>query len=148
MRKFLFMETITQLDVGGHAPVNARKVVQTCLLAMLASLLIAQPVQASSPIDFETQEYRNSTGLWVINAAQAYAKGYTGKGITLGVLDTGVNSGHFEFQGKDIVWVPCKGYIYDWVTNDHGSHVAGIMAANRTVPTFPGTCTAWPSTPT
>ena len=98
---------------------------------MLASLLIAQPVQASSPIDFETQEYRNSTGLWVINAAQAYAKGYTGKGITLGVLDTGVNSGHFEFQGKDIVWVPCKGYIYDWVTNDHGSHVAGIMAANR-----------------
>ena len=98
---------------------------------MLASLLIAQPVQAFSPNDFETQEYRNSTGLWVINVSQAYAKGYTGKGITLGVLDTGVNSGHFEFQGKDIVWVPCKGYIYDWVTNGHGSHVAGIMAANR-----------------
>lgn len=108
---------------------NAGKGLQTCLLAILASLLIAGPVHALTPNDFETQEYRNSTGLWVINASQAYAKGYTGKGITLGVLDTGVNSGHFEFQGKDIVWVPCKGYIYDWVTNGHGSHVAGIMAA-------------------
>lgn len=108
------------------------------MLAILASLLIAGPVHALTPNDFETQEYRNSTGLWVINASQAYAKGYTGKGITLGVLDTGVNSGHFEFQGKDIVWVPCKGYIYDWVTNGHGSHVAGIMAANRDGADIPG----------
>ncbi len=42
---------------------NAGKGLQTGFLAMLASLLIAGPVHALTPDDFETQEYRNSTGL-------------------------------------------------------------------------------------
>ncbi|WP_308775639.1 S8 family serine peptidase, partial [uncultured Bilophila sp.] len=117
---------------------KAQKRLNVYLFALLACFLLAGSVQALTPKDFETQEYRNSTGLWVINAAEAYAKGYTGKGITLGVLDTGVNWNHFEFQGKDITWVPCEGYVYDWVKNNHGSHVAGIMAANRDGTDIPG----------
>ena len=37
----------------------------------------------------------------LINAADAYAQGYTGKGVTVGVADIGfVNLAHPEFAGK------------------------------------------------
>ncbi|HEC7608516.1 TPA: hypothetical protein R3998_003730 [Salmonella enterica subsp. enterica serovar Muenchen] len=65
-----------------------------------AFIFFTHQTRASTPEDFVTQEYLNSTGLWVINAAEAYSKGYTGKDITLGVLDTGVNWKHPEFKGK------------------------------------------------
>ncbi|HFW3777781.1 TPA: S8 family serine peptidase [Salmonella enterica subsp. enterica serovar Thompson] len=103
-----------------------------------AFIFFTHQTRASTPEDFVTQEYLNSTGLWVINAADAYSKGYTGKDITLGVIDTGVNWKHPEFKGKKIIWVTDDGYIYDWRMNDHGSHVAGIMAANRDGEDTPG----------
>lgn len=101
-------------------------------------ILLAFHTQAKTPEEFVTQEYLNNTGLWVINAAEAYSKGYTGKDITLGVLDTGVNPEHYEFTGKKITWVTDEGYVYDWDMNYHGSHVAGIMAANRNGEDIPG----------
>ena len=81
--------------------------------------------------DFKTQEYWNSTGLDIINAATAYELGYTGKGVTLGILDDGVRLSHREFAGKDAFQVFIESYVEDWAENEHGSHVAGIMAANR-----------------
>ncbi|WP_370612113.1 autotransporter domain-containing protein [Citrobacter meridianamericanus] len=101
-------------------------------------ILLAFHTQAKIPEEFVTQEYLNNTGLWVINAAEAYSKGYTGKGVTLGVLDNGVNFQHAEFKGKKFLWFPDEGYIYDWEMNSHGSHVAGIMAANRDGQNYPG----------
>ena len=81
--------------------------------------------------DFKTQEYWNSSGLDIINAATAYELGYTGKGVTLGILDDGVRLSHREFAGKDAFQVFIESYVEDWAENEHGSHVAGIMAANR-----------------
>ena len=81
--------------------------------------------------DFKTQEYWNSTGLDIINAATAYELGYTGKGVTLGILDDGMRLSHREFAGKDAFQVFIESYVEDWAENEHGSHVAGIMAANR-----------------
>ena len=54
---------------------------------ILTTLLGSCPLAAgaASPSDFQTPEYYKSGGLDVINAATAYALGYTGKGITLGV---------------------------------------------------------------
>ncbi|ELE9456959.1 autotransporter domain-containing protein [Salmonella enterica] len=101
-------------------------------------ILLTFHIQAKTPEEFVTQEYLNNTGLWVTNAAEAYSKGYTGKGVTLGVLDNGVNFQHAEFKGKKILWFPDEGYIYDWDINSHGSHVAGIMAANRDGQDHPG----------
>ena len=102
------------------------------------------PVQAVVPDVpdaevFRTEEYRNSTGLDVINAAQAYAKGYTGKGVWLGLLDDGgVNLAHREFAAKDSLWYVEPDYEVDWVRRSHGSHVAGIMAASRDGALLPG----------
>ena len=87
---------------------------------------------------YRTEEYyymgngEGNNPLDAINAAEAYAQGYTGKGVTLGIVDRYVNLSHSEFLNKD------KSYIIgeipegiDWVKNDHGTHVAGIMSASK-----------------
>ena len=89
-------------------------------------------VLAASAADFRTPEYEKMGSLDYIHAAEAYAKGYSGQGITLGIIDTGVRIIHPDFAGKN----PSYSVPYDdeyTLENDcsHGSHVAGIMTANK-----------------
>ncbi len=82
--------------------------------------------------DFKTAEYYRNAGLDMINAADAYARGYTGQGIVLGICDDYVSFSHPEFAGKrhsGIVGDIPAGW--DWQEAYHGSHVGGIMAAAR-----------------
>ena len=91
--------------------------------------------QSSTVADHQTTEYNNSTGLNIINAADAYAKGWTGEGAVLGVIDTYQDKNHIDFNGK-YKWY--KDYVR---TNEtvalygsqqiHGTHVAGIVAAEK-----------------
>lgn len=73
----------------------------------------------------------------LINAAGAYAQGYTGKGVTVGVPDAGtVNFSHPEFSGKT-----GSGVVFDglessdvpltWETVYHPTPVASIAAADK-----------------
>lgn len=122
------------------------------LLSLIAlSLLLAKPynVFAADADSFRTDEYygmdadpisakANKNGaLDIINAAGAYAKGYTGKGVTVGVTDAGiVNFSHPEFSGKT-----GSGVVFDglessdvpltWEEIRHPTHVAGIAAADK-----------------
>lgn len=88
--------------------------------------------------EFRTEEYyymgsgKGNSPLDTINAAEAYAQGYTGKGVTLGIVDQYVNLSHREFLNKDNSYV--IGEVpkdIDWIENFHGSHVAGIMSASK-----------------
>ncbi len=87
---------------------------------------------AASPNDFKTEEYNFSAGLSLINGADAYALGYTGQGVVLGVADQYVNFSHSEFAGKQnsSTVLPVRS-TYEWAELDHGTHVGGIMAAAR-----------------
>lgn len=122
------------------------------LLSLIAlSLLLAKPynVFAADADSFRTDEYYgmdadpisakvNKNGaLDIINAAAAYAQGYTGKGVTFGVADVGtVNFSHPEFSGKT-----GSGVVFDglestevpltWAELMHPTHVAGIAAADK-----------------
>ena len=83
---------------------------------------------------FKTQEFKNSTGLDAIGADKAYALGYSGKGITVGMVDTPVYSKHSELSGDKKIQK--YGYGSDdlfsiFNDRDHGTHVAGIIAANK-----------------
>ena len=81
-----------------------------------------------------TDEFRNQPALALINADYAYARGATGKGVTLGVIDTGINREHIEFAAPDKLH-PDSDLSYG--TNiapdalDHGTAVGGVMAARR-----------------
>ena len=100
-------------------------------LALIGSL--QGSAEGATAADFETPEYRRSAGLSLIRAADAYAAGYTGSGITLGIADSYVQLTHYEFRQKTgsatVNPVP-SGYIWTG-DNDHGTHVGGIMAAAK-----------------
>lgn len=112
------------------------------LLSLIAlSLLLAKPynVFAADADSFRTDEYKamGENVLDLINAAGAYAQGYTGKGVTVGVTDVGiVNFSHTEFSGKT-----GSGVVFDglestevpltWAELMHPTHVAGIAAADK-----------------
>lgn len=111
------------------------------LSLIVLSLLLAKPynVFAAGADSFRTDEYKamGENVLDLINAAGAYAQGYTGKGVTVGVPDAGtVNFSHPEFSGKT-----GSGVVFDelessdvplaWEEIGHPTHVAGIAAADK-----------------
>lgn len=111
------------------------------LSLIVLSLLLVKPynVFAAGADSFRTDEYKamGENVLDLINAAGAYAQGYTGKGVTVGVTDVGiVNFSHPEFSGKT-----GSGVVFDglessdvpltWEEIGHPTHVAGIAAADK-----------------
>lgn len=63
------------------------------------------PTPAPSPVpspasSADGAEYRASGAVVVANAAHAYDRGITGKGVTIAVLDTGINRATPEFAGR------------------------------------------------
>ena len=75
-------------------------------------------------------EFQNSTGLASINADKAYALGYTGNGVKLGMMEFGLpdilhndlnSNGESNIQNK----------YGNLETSEHSTHVVGIMAARK-----------------
>ena len=94
------------------------------ILLLLCNLAYAQTST------FETTEYLTGRFLKPINASSAYARGYTGKGSTILIIDTGINLTSSEFTNKIVGTIDYTGTgIKDNV--GHGSNVASIAAAAR-----------------
>ena len=98
-------------------------------------------------VDYITRDsglINNGNSLETIKAPHAWAKGWTGKGSVLAILDTGIDMDHPEFAGKIIdskcFTAMCNDQrlidmgesqtIDDKNKYSHGTHVAGIAAAN------------------
>ncbi len=65
----------------------------------------------------------------VINSEIAWAAGYRGAGTKVAVLDTGIKSGHEDvYVPENNIIVVNEEYGFE-DGNDHGTHVAGIIAA-------------------
>lgn len=92
------------------------------------------PVAGGSRASFETPEYMANWGLDHINAAARYAEGASGKGVLLGVFDTGIAQAHPDV-GRDKVAPGSFTYYRNSsdVRDDHGhgTHVGTIIAGAR-----------------
>ena len=85
----------------------------------------------------DTSSFRNQWGLGEIRADQAYANlellygpdVAPGEGVTVGVLDTGIDAAHHQFRNKDIrqLFLP-GGTGDDGSEFSHGTAVAGLIA--------------------
>ncbi|MDC9616016.1 autotransporter outer membrane beta-barrel domain-containing protein [Xenorhabdus khoisanae] len=130
-----------------------------CLAAASAGAYAENYVEKGKigdPASWRTSEFLKGWGLGAIHADEAYARGYTGKGIKLGIFDQVVYAKHPEFAGKDkVINLTTSGireytdpyinvnkgdkFTYDGTPTvgknkklgAHGVHVAGIAAANR-----------------
>jgi subtilisin family serine protease len=65
-----------------------------------------------------------------IGADQAWASGYTGKGVKVCVIDTGVDADHPDLNGSKVVaWVDyISGRTTPYDDQGHGTHVSGTIA--------------------
>ena len=79
-------------------------------------------------------EYSDSWGVVHIGADLAHANGNKGTGVKIAVIDTGIDYNHPDLDdnyagGWDYVFNDAD--PYDDSTNSHGTHVAGIIAAEE-----------------
>ncbi len=156
--------TTRQLAVSSirHAIRQAHRASCGALACYLATLGVAQAApyveagQAGNVASWRSPEFTAQWGLGAINADQAYAAGYTGKGVKLGIFDQPVYAPHPEFASPDKVinlvtsgireytdpYIPVKAgdaFRYDGTPTpdsngrlgNHGTHVGGIAGGNR-----------------
>src|ERR1700748_2156363 len=64
---------------------------------------------AAAKTSWETAEYLRSWGLTAQKASTAYALGYYGQGVTVGIMDSGFQTAHPEFQGGRFVPIVTQG---------------------------------------
>ncbi len=102
-----------------------------CLLVIIVFIPGIFPCYAkgASPESFRTPEYLAGNGLDAIRAAEAYALGYSGKGVTIGVLDTNALPSHPEFAAKNPY--PVEYFTTPNQNEAHGIHTAGTIAASK-----------------
>lgn len=115
------------------------------LFTLLPLANVVLPLEQSAPaaaalaVSWQSGEYFNSTGLNDINAAQGYAGiagtagQFGGEGVTVAIIDQGVDPTHPELnralqRGQGVFVIEDNAAT---AASVHGSHVGGIVAANR-----------------
>ena len=91
------------------------------------------PPPAASIINFDTSEYRRTDGAVFHGAITAWQNGASGQGITVGVIDTGIDIANAEFSARiDRGTSRALGGNSSYQDEDgHGTAVTGILAAAR-----------------
>lgn len=85
--------------------------------------------QIGNPDSWRSDEFNADWGLAAINAQYAYARGLTGKGVRLGVYDSGTVLLHPEFAGKDNHAIAMADLLDD-----------GSYCTNTSIVSGPGNC--------
>lgn len=88
---------------------------------------ITDPVNPN-PIPLPDSFSDNANSYWGVQSIGFQNKGYSGKGVKIAILDTGINEVHSDFLDRGIV---SKSFIADEKVNDlngHGTHCTGIAA--------------------
>jgi subtilisin family serine protease len=89
-------------------------------------LMLIEPVSSSGHVAAAPTEAQVA---WGIKAVGASTSPFTGKGVTVAVLDTGIDKSHPAFSGVEIIGRNfTTGTAEDFNdTNSHGTHCAGTI---------------------
>lgn len=119
--------TTTSTDSGEVVSIT---VVSTLYTDLDPNIGTKTPGYNSDATTYQTTEYNTSTVLNQINANDAYAKGWTGKGVKIAVADTGYDIDHTDFSGQVFA---TKDYTGTGMNDNHGhgSHVLGTVVAKK-----------------
>jgi len=126
--------TVTQSD----STTTENIVTTSTSSAVISSNTTANNYTTSDPEFYQTDEYaysgknRETDPLALIHADDAYARGWTGDGVKIGILDTGVKCDHKDLD-DNITTVRYNNYYGDGCTDNysHGTQVAGVMVAEK-----------------
>jgi len=125
-------KTVTEWSDGTETYVLGTPVTETVTTwaesSTSAETLIATN---STPIgtQFLTDEY-NRTALSQINASYAYDRGWTGDGVIVGMIDSGIDTDHEDFDTDRFSTINYR-FAGTEDDNGHGTHVAGIIAGAK-----------------
>ena len=91
-----------------------------------------------STSQYVTTEYNNQYGLGKIKASAAYDRGYNGDGTKVAVLDGGFDTSHTDLDANFITGYDTEdsnnthnANTHTSAMGGHGTHVAGIIAAEK-----------------
>ena len=111
-----------ELAVGDLSNKDVRDLSRDPSVAAIAPVM---PTQLIGAFDVEDPQAA-AAGAWGIGAVRADASTCTGAGVTVAVLDTGIDSTHPAFAGVNLVTKDFSGSgIHD--VNGHGTHCAGTI---------------------
>jgi subtilisin family serine protease len=109
------------------------------------------PGTAGNPASWRTTEFTRDWGLRAMSAEFAYAAGFAGAGMNVGVVDSGYFVGHTaEHAGPTgDRWIsvtvtggttgPTPGFYNQTYNDSHGTHVSGTVGAARDGRSLPPT---------
>ncbi len=106
------------------------------------------PGRLGDPASWRTQEFLRDNGMITIGAEYAYAAGYSGQDMNIGMVDSGFFAGHMREHGSldtnysigdrfhSVVAQggqtgPTPGFYDPGFNDSHGTHVSGTIAASR-----------------
>lgn len=102
-------------------------------------LISSVPVNEDVVVDtIRTDEFYGNYALDMIGADVAYEQGYTGEGVTVAIVDTGLTDLNNKFSNIVQTYNMMDGSTNVADGNGHGTHVAGIIGANKTNDTMHG----------
>lgn len=111
----LEMAALTQREIA-----DAQRDPEVQVIASPMPLKLIEPVGPAEPTPAATGN------TWGIEAVGAHTSPFTGAGVVVAVLDTGINPNHVAFQGVDLVRRNfTQGNEDD--ENGHGTHCAGTI---------------------
>lgn len=122
--------------------------------AGLASMAVAEPVPAlnmvTGALDKSGRSWAELRGgaagkVWLdaklrpsldrstaqIGAPAAWQAGFTGKGVKVAVLDSGIDGAHPDLVGKVVAERNFTGVVIDPAQRTHGTHIASTIAGNN-----------------
>lgn len=92
-------------------------------------LSLDKPIQSKQEVKVDESQF--TYGLQLMNVPEAWKLGVKGKGVRVGIIDSGIDENHPELQGKVLL---SKDFTKDGHTHDrngHGTHVAGTIAGGN-----------------